>query len=106
MPDIESKIDQFKAADTQVLSISIDSRFSHENWASSIGGISYPLLADFHPKGAAAEAYGLYLADKGVTDRATVIIDKEGVVQYAKSVGLDGLRSADDLLAECQKVNG
>lgn len=105
MPDIEKHIDEFKAEDTQVMSISVDSKYCHDNWASSIGGISYPLLSDFHPKGAVAEKYGLYLADKGITDRATVIIDKHGVVRYAESVGPSGLRKAEDLLEECRKVN-
>ncbi|MBF0278137.1 MAG: redoxin domain-containing protein [SAR324 cluster bacterium] len=105
MPDIESRIADFKAADTQVLGVSVDSRFSHENWASSLGGISYPLLADFHPKGAMASSYGLYMDDKGITDRATVIIDKQGKVQFVNSVGPGGIRKSEELLAECQKVN-
>ncbi len=105
MPGIQSILDEFKAADTQVLGVSIDSTFSHENWANSLGGVSFPLVADFHPKGAVAEKYGVYLADKGITDRATVIIDKQGVVRYAVSVTPDGERSPKDLLAECQKVN-
>ncbi len=105
MPDIEKNIDAFKAEDTQVLSVSVDSKYCHENWAASIGGISYPLLADFHPKGAVAEKYGLYLSDIGITDRATVIIDKQGIVQYANSVGPGGLRKAEELLAEVKKVN-
>lgn len=98
-------LDEFKAADTQVLGVSIDSIYSHENWANSLGGVSFPLLADFHPKGALAEKYGVYLADKGITDRATVIIDKQGVVRYAASVTPAGERNPKDLLAECQKVN-
>jgi alkyl hydroperoxide reductase subunit AhpC len=106
MPDIESKLDQFKAADTQVLGISVDSRFCHDSWASKdLGGISFPLLADFHPKGDVAKKYGLYLEDLGITDRATVIIDKQGIVRYVASVGVSGLRKAEELLAECQKVN-
>ena len=105
MPDIEKHIDEFKATDTQVLSISIDSKYCHENWAASLGGISYPLLSDFHPKGAVAKSYGLYLDDKGITDRATVIIDKQGIVRYAVSVGPAGLRKAEDLLKECKTVN-
>jgi len=105
MPDIEKRIDAFKAEDTQVLSISVDSKYCHENWAASIGGISYPLLADFHPKGAVADQYGLYLNDKGITDRATVIVDKQGIVRYIRSVGVDGLRKAEELLAEAKKVN-
>jgi alkyl hydroperoxide reductase subunit AhpC len=105
MPGIQSILDEFKAADTQVLGVSVDSRFSHENWANSLGGVSFPLLADFHPKGAVAESYGAYLTDKGITDRATVIIDKQGVVRYAASVTPAGERNPKDLLAECQKVN-
>lgn len=105
MPGIQSILDEFKAADTQVLGVSVDSRFSHENWAKSLGGVSFPLLADFHPKGAVAKSYGLYLEDKGITDRATVLIDKQGVVHYAVSVTPSGERNPKDLLAECQKIN-
>ena len=105
MPDLQANLEGFKSADTQVLGVSIDSRFSHENWAGSLGGISYPLLADFHPKGAMASSYGLYLEDKGITDRATVVIDKDGVVQFVNSVGPGGIRKSEELLAECQKVN-
>ncbi len=70
-----------------------------------MGGVSYPLLADFHPKGEMAKKFGIYLEDKGITDRATVIIDKQGVVRYAVSVTPAGERNPKALLAECQKVN-
>ncbi len=105
MPGVQSILDEFKAIDTRVLGVSIDSHYSHENWANSLAGVSFPLLADFHPKGAMAEKYGVYLADKGITDRATVIIDKQGVVRYAVSVTPSGERNPKDLLAECQKLN-
>ena len=104
IPGIESKIEQFKAADTQVLGVSIDSKQSHYNWANSLGGVSYPLLQDYHPKGAMATSYGVYLENKGYTARATVIVDKQGLVQY--SVMANGERNISELLAECQKVNG
>ena len=81
---LDSKRYEFKACDTQVLGVSVDSRFSHENWAKSLGGISFWLLQDFHPKGDMAKKYGVYLEDKGITDRATVIIDKQGVVRYCR----------------------
>jgi alkyl hydroperoxide reductase subunit AhpC len=106
MPDIEQHINAFKSANTQVLGISVDSKFCHENWAASLGGISYPLLADFHPKGAVADKFGLFLNDAGITDRATVIIDKGGVVRFVQSVGPAGLRKAEELLQECRKIDG
>ena len=83
MPGLEALKNEFKDCDTQVLGVSVDSRFSHENWAKSLGGISFLLLQDFHPKGDMARKYGVYLEDKGITDRATVIIDKRGSVRYA-----------------------
>ena len=52
-----------------------------------------------------AKKYGAYLDDKGITDRATVIIDKQGVVRYSVAVTPAGERNPKDLLAECQKVN-
>lgn len=52
-----------------------------------------------------ARKYGVYLEDKGITDRATVIIDKQGVVRYAVSVTPQGERNPRELLAECRKVN-
>jgi len=52
-----------------------------------------------------AKKYGVYLEDKGITDRATVIIDKQGIVRYAKSVTPAGERNPKELLAEAQKVN-
>ncbi len=96
---------EFERANTQVLGVSVDSNYSHDNWAKSLGGVTFPLLADFHPKGAVAQKYGLYLAEKGITDRATVIIDKNGIVRYAVSVTPAGKRNPKDLLVECEKVN-
>lgn len=77
----------------------------HANWGASLGGISFPLLADFHPKGAVADSYGAYLSEAGITDRATVIIDAGGTVRYAESVTPSGQRDIEALLAECEKLD-
>ncbi|TPV95456.1 MAG: redoxin domain-containing protein [Myxococcales bacterium FL481] len=66
--------------------------------------MSFPLLADFHPKGQMASQYGYYLADKGITDRATVIVDKQGIVRYSASVGPDGERDIGELVAASEGV--
>lgn len=106
MPALEARLEAFGAAHTQVLGVSIDSVHSHANWAAKdLGGISFPLLADFHPKGAVADSYGLYLADKGITDWATVLIDAGGKVVWAASVGPGGERDIDELLGQAQKLD-
>jgi hypothetical protein len=102
---VEALQERFLAANTQVLGVSVDSIYCHLNWAMSLGGISFPLLADFQPKGAAAASYGLYLEEAGITDRATVIIDADGVVQAISSVTPSGKRDIAELAALCEGVN-
>ena len=82
----------------------MDSKFCHKAWASSFDGIEFPLLADFHPKGAMAKAYGLWLEDAGITDRATVLVGKDGKVLWSESVGPGGARNPGDLLAKVQEL--
>jgi alkyl hydroperoxide reductase subunit AhpC len=61
--------------------ISIDSSFSQKAWAESIGGLSFPLLADFWPHGEVAKKYGV-LRDGGFSERALFIVDKQGIIRY------------------------
>ena len=102
---MEALLPRFRAADTQVLGVSIDSVHSHANWARDLGGVSFPLLADFEPKGAVAKSFGHYLAEAGITDRATVIIDKSGVVRYSESVTPGGKRDIAALAAKCEEID-
>ena len=75
---------QFETLDAEVLGVSVDSVWSHKAYAEKMG-IKYSLLADFHPKGAMAEKYGVYLGEKGITGRAIFIVDKQGKVAWAKN---------------------
>ena len=73
----------FERYDAQVVGSSVDSIPSHVAFAKSIGGIErYPLLADFHPKGEVSKKYGVWKEDKGICERAIVIVDKQGIVRY------------------------
>lgn len=82
MPAYEADLDRFREYDAQVLGISVDSVPCNTAWAKSLGGLSYDLLSDFHPKGEVAKAYGAYRANDGIAERALFIIDKEGKLAY------------------------
>jgi peroxiredoxin len=75
---------KFESLDAQVLGVSVDSVWSHKAFAEKMK-ISYPLLADFNPRGAMADKYGVYLAEKGITGRAIVIVNKQGHVAWVKN---------------------
>jgi mycoredoxin-dependent peroxiredoxin len=66
--------------DVEVLGISVDSLWSHKVFAPK-NGITYPLLADFHPKGDVSRKYGVYLDDKGFSARTAFIVGKDGRIR-------------------------
>jgi peroxiredoxin len=71
-----------EAEGTRLYGISVDSAFSHKAFQSSLG-ISFPLLADFHPKGAVAKDYGVFIEVRGHNQRALVMIGPDLVVKWA-----------------------
>ena len=81
MPAYNADLAKFEGYDAQVLGVSIGSVHTNSAWAKSLGGLDYPLLSDFWPHGAVAEAYGVLRAE-GMAERAIFIVDKEGKVVY------------------------
>src|SRR5690349_23529726 len=75
---------RFETLDAEVLGVSVDSAWSHKAYAEKMG-IKYSLLADFQPRGAVAEKYGVFLPDKGISGRAIVMVGKNGKVAWVKN---------------------
>ena len=93
----------FESLDAEVLGVSVDSVWSHKAFADKMG-IKYSLLADFHPKGAMSEKYGVYLADKGITGRAIVIVNKAGNVAWAKNYDIPVVPDVKEVAAALSQV--
>jgi peroxiredoxin (alkyl hydroperoxide reductase subunit C) len=62
--------------------VSVDSAFAHKAFQEHLR-ISIPLLADFHPKGEVAKAYGVYIGERGHNQRALVMIGPDLRVVWA-----------------------
>lgn len=78
-------LSELAAQDAQLLGISVDSSFTHAAFREKLG-LSFPLLADFHPKGAVAESYGAYMPERGHSNRSLVLIDGNGVVAWSHAM--------------------
>ncbi len=102
MPAFDKRIREFEAADTQVLGISTDSPFSHENWAKAVGIHNYPLLSDVHRD--VARAYGVYWPEWNANVRATFVIDRQGIVRFIERYAKGQLPDPDRILAEVRKL--
>jgi peroxiredoxin len=95
---------RFEQLDAQVLGLSVDSAWSHKAFAEKMG-IHYPLLADFHPRGAVGEKFGVYLADKRITGRAIAIIDKNGNVAWFKNYDIPTVPDINEVSTALAGVN-
>ena len=83
--EIQDHLDEYANARVQVLTVSVDSVYSHKVWADR-DGFSFPLLADFWPHGAVARAYGVFDEVKGYAHRGTFLIDLHGAVRFAETI--------------------
>jgi peroxiredoxin (alkyl hydroperoxide reductase subunit C) len=83
---VRDNLGAYQRADTQVLTVSVDSIYAHRVWAER-EGFDFPLLADFWPHGAVARTYGVFNEATGFANRGTFIIDRAGIVRFAEMNG-------------------
>jgi peroxiredoxin len=73
---------EFDRRGTRLLGISVDGAFCHRAFRDH-SNLTIPLLADFHPKGEVARAYGVWSEEHGVSGRALVLVGPDGTVEWA-----------------------
>ena len=91
---VRDNLGDFQNEGVEVLSVSVDSPFSHKVWAER-EGFQFPLLSDFWPHGAVAQAYGVFNAERGFANRGTFVIDREGLVRFAEMISPGETRDQD-----------
>lgn len=69
-----------------------------------MGGIDFPLLADFHPKGAVAQMYGVYNSDRGVAMRSVFLIDENGVIRDSEVFPQGMIPNATEVLKKLAAI--
>ena len=96
--EFSRKTDEFKKKNTQLISVSTDSVYSHKAWCEQggLGKLNFPMVADLTKK--ISQDYGVLLEDKGIALRGTFVIDTEGRVRSATINDLQVGRSVDETL--------
>ncbi len=77
--EIRDNLGVFNDSDVELFGVSVDSHYTQRAFAES-QSYDFNLLADFWPHGHVAESFGVFIADAGIANRATIVIDKDGVV--------------------------
>jgi peroxiredoxin (alkyl hydroperoxide reductase subunit C) len=90
---------EFKARDAQVLGVSIDSEFVHLAWRSSkdeLKNLPFPMLSDI--KRELSQQLGILDHEAGVAQRATYIVDPDGVIRFVYVTDLNVGRNPEEVL--------
>jgi peroxiredoxin (alkyl hydroperoxide reductase subunit C) len=108
-------IDQFKKRNTEVIGVSVDSKFSHFAWANTpreeggIKGVNFPLVADLNKT--ISRDYGVLLEGVGIALRGLFIINKDGILKHMTINHNDLGRNVEEVLrvvdaVEYSETNG
>jgi peroxiredoxin (alkyl hydroperoxide reductase subunit C) len=62
--------------------VSVDSAFSHKAFQQHLG-VTFPLLADFHPKGEVSREYGAFIEERGHNNRSLVMVGPDLTVLWS-----------------------
>ncbi|MGB6606009.1 MAG: peroxiredoxin [Steroidobacteraceae bacterium] len=90
---------EFRARDAQLLGVSIDSEFVHLAWRrekQELRNLPFPMLADV--KRELSAALGVLDPEAGVAQRATFIVDPQGIVRFVYVTDLNVGRSPEEVL--------
>ncbi len=84
MRSLENGLDNFQSLNTIAFGLSVDSQPCKKVWATSIILNNLSVLSDFWPHGKVTQDYGLFIENDGISERANIIIDENGIVKWVK----------------------
>jgi peroxiredoxin (alkyl hydroperoxide reductase subunit C) len=83
LDEIRDHLANYENDDTATLAISVGPPPTHKIWATQ-SGFTFPVLSDFWPHGAVAQAYGVFNDGAGIANRGTFVVDRCGVIRFAE----------------------
>ena len=94
----------FNEYDATLLGISVDNIPTLFSWTGQMGRLWFEVLSDFWPHGEVADSFGL-LRSSGVSERALIIIDKNGIIRFIKVNDINQRPPLETLVNELQKIS-
>ncbi|MBH1992102.1 MAG: peroxiredoxin [Sphingomonadaceae bacterium] len=99
LEDLASIYPTLQGLNVEVYSVSTDTHFSHKAWhdtSPAIGKINYFMLGD--QSGTITNNFDVMRPGVGLADRATFLVDPEGVIQFMEITSEGVGRNATELL--------
>ncbi|MCE7748244.1 MAG: redoxin domain-containing protein [Candidatus Heimdallarchaeota archaeon] len=103
MQSLESSKSEFDDLDVIAVGVSVDSIPSKKAWAENLGIKETKLLADFWSHGALAESLGLFNEDKGISNRANILVGKNKEIVFMKIYEMSTVPDFDEITSFIKK---
>ena len=100
---LRDNIGLFQTNDIELIGVSVDSKATLRGFAEA-EGYDFNLLADFWPHGAVAKEYGVFLEEKGFANRATFLIDINGIIRASFITAPGEARSIEEYKAAVDEL--
>ena len=104
MQALEENKNVFESLDTIPLGLSVDTVPSKKAWADHLGIKSLRLLSDFWPHGDVAKAYGIFREKGGTSERANIIVDRNGKIAFVKVYEISQLPDIGEIMDVLKKL--
>jgi NADH-dependent peroxiredoxin subunit C len=99
LEDLADLYGTFQRMGVEIYSVSTDTHFSHKAWAETspaIGKVRFTMIGD--PSGTVTNNFGVMREGQGLADRATFVVDPDGVIQFTEITSEGVGRNATELL--------
>ena len=99
MKSLEAHYDDFLALNTVPVGISVDAVPSKKLWSDSMKLKNLRILSDFWPHGKVIREYGLFREKNGFSERANIIVGRDGKVNRVKVYEISTVPDIDEVIA-------
>ena len=99
LEDLANLYGEFQSLGVEIFSVSTDTHFSHKAWhdtSPAIGKINYYMVGD--QSGTITNNFEVMRPGVGLADRATFLVDPDGVIQFMEITSEGVGRNASELL--------
>ncbi|MHB1151623.1 MAG: redoxin domain-containing protein [Eubacteriales bacterium] len=104
MRSLEVNLEKFESLNTVPFGLSVDSGASKKAWAAVTSLKNIRLLCDFWPHGKVAQEYGIFIDEFGISERANIIIDENGIVKWVKVYPIAQLPDINEVLQVLSEI--
>jgi peroxiredoxin len=98
MQSLDRHWEDFRKLNNIAVGINVDSVPSKKAWAEIMGIQNTRLLSDFWPHGDIAKMYGIFREEEGFSERANIIINEEGKIEFFRVYEISELPDIKEIL--------